>query len=249
MANQLIILRDSEGKEHAVPVEMFEDAVSEMQLECEAEAGSSHAQVWTEMLFDSQERLSLGNPLSIYDALTICEEQQIPLPNWLNDSLKNLLVDALTGVKIGKRGRSNAPLPAAREALKTFVRRDTVRRVRLLQELVDDESTDWNQNSVWAMLILSNSLKSYFDKNPDQAIGGTLKRAIEISELSLRGTFSQGSYETMRKAWASANNAGIEFYCYIRPDTLEAFGLFSEGEPQLFGGFEMIDLKDLCSGQ
>ena len=166
-----------------------------------------------------RKRYEAGNPLALYDAVDLCERGNIALPEWVNQALKEFIFFALTEPKKGTRGRSNSPLGKVRETLKTFARQSAVWNVRNWQQ--DRESAMKGGAMPWRAVLL------WYEGQLDH-YSNSIEDAIEIAKLGLEGTFAEGSYETIRKAYFKKLPDESFINSFSLYPSMKAFGLVDD---------------------
>lgn len=220
-----------EGKREAKPlgqveVEFFSE-ISELSDEEIAE------EPWILELMEVQTRLEEGSILALHEGITICQEEQIPLPTWLESELKVLIGAVARREKYGisKVGRANSAPARIRESIKVHLRKEAVRKVRRYQLM---------EPCLISFLFLPDGLKVKYSNQPYPDLGSTIEEAIRHAAVGLRGTFAQASEETVRKAYFSNDEEGA-FWAETRPDALALLGRIGDGADKLPLGFERVE--------
>lgn len=188
----------------------------------------SNQPYFLEDLRDAYEAFTDGNTLAVLDALEICRSNSLPLPDWIANGLTDIIVDAVSGKSLGKKGRANSPLAQAREALKVAKRTSYFGRIRVAQQIPLVEPFPSGNFAFAFMLPPETSILLASGKI--KSLGSTRSDALEILELSLRGTFAQTSLATLTKMMTKyESEIGYE----ISDQTLERFGLAPDRSKEL----------------
>lgn len=167
----------------------------------------------------ARQRFEAGNPLALYDGLTLCRDGELPLPKWLSDGLAAFMQDAMQGKMKGERGRGNSFLGEVRKARISETRAHMVWAIRQVQK----------DRSKW--LGLPHPLIHLFLAGQVLDFGRTEEDAFRIASEALRGTFAQGADSTMCKAYRTMNAEDDPYPTFLAFfETEYAFGLRMDGE-------------------
>lgn len=148
------------------------------------------------------ERYKAGNPLALFDALSLCRRGNLPLPEWLFEGFMQFGGMALRDEFPKKRGKIGSMFSEIRNTLVHHERHVAVYTKYLqLQEI---KSGDPYRAKIARLML---GLK------PDEKIKATWKTAYERAAVELKGSFAQGepramedSYRLVEK-WHSSGDA------------------------------------------
>ncbi|CUH74989.1 hypothetical protein [Tropicibacter naphthalenivorans] len=188
-------------------------------------------------LFDMGDEWEAEDFLALHQTLSICDEEQIVLPIWAKEALQDIIIKVVRGEKViasgkGRGGSENARL---KDDYRRYVRYDAVTRVRYYQIL---------GACLFSFLQLPVGLKRLYDGKELPDLGKTLPEAIQHASVSLRGSFSQASEETIRKAYFAKDRGGWLPWFTYRAETLTALGSEVDEGKYLPKGYWMASLKE-----
>ncbi len=159
-----------------------------------------------------------GDPTAIYEAIEYCYSQNLNLPGWLNDELKNIISRYYTNKSPGSIGSGKTPLAKTRNRQKADVRYRAVTGVR-----------EWQKNQLMYQLMPRQSIKAWFNGDLDK-YGTNLVDAFEIAKEGLWDTFAECGTSTLKNVFyenVEVNFPGIssELGCIFElDDPDELFG-------------------------
>ena len=171
---------------------------------------------WCEQLLLQQDLWEEhGSVLALLDTLEICNEQQLVLPVWASEALREMLVRRARGEKqeATRAGRTSTRSRDHFNSMLQYVRKDTVTRIRHYQAL---------EPCLFSFLILPVGLKRIYAGEPCPDLGTTIEQAVKHAHSALAGTKAQASEETLRKAYFSKDEVKSSPWDLASLEALEA---------------------------
>ena len=173
----------------------------------------------------AKERLDEGNPLALYDAVTLCRNGRLPMPDWLAQALLDLIRSAYMGEVKGVKGKGKSYIGEAKKNLRTLYRGQAVWQIRRVQE----------DRSEWVMLpapvrkcLLA---RRYGDATKFMGFGRTEVDAFAVASKALAGTFARGEPRTMEMAYRELTKGEYPLPLTVAlAETLTAFELAAPDE-------------------
>lgn len=184
-----------------------------------------------------------GNWLALLDALAICHEHELPVPDWLQNGLREFVVSSVRGETLGRRGKGNSPLAQVRDEWKRRKRAQVFQQIRLAQSL----PASANDGLVFALFLPEETLR-LFREGKVRSVGTTREDAIRLTFESLRGTPAQASISTLDRMMTEYTSTVGEFD--VSKELLIDLGLETDGPPDLeFLGFHFMSIDELATQQ
>ena len=140
----------------------------------------------------AKEKFEAGNLIALLDALHICRVDRLPVPDWVLSGMEGFMVETVTKGAPGKRGRCNNPLARARQTVRQQKQRAVIDGIRQAQKVSPDAE-------ILHFVMLSNEVKTYFQKHGPLPLGSNLQDAVRIAEKCLRGTEFQATFSTLER--------------------------------------------------
>lgn len=186
-------------------------------------------------LVEACTRYEGGNKLALLDALFFCQDNNIPLPEWVVTGLSDFFVLAVQGTALGKRGRGNTPVAEARDTVKRWKRYETYRRIRLAQSRPDGD--------ILGIIAIPSETAALINAGKIMTIGNTRDEALHVTWMSLRGTFAQCALSTLERSMDTFETAEDDTHM-ISHRTQVALGFATDASPELLGDFGIKPLED-----
>lgn len=139
----------------------------------------------------ASENFADGNWLALLDALAICREHELPVPDWLEKGVRDFVITSVKGFSHGKRGKENSPLAQVKDEWKRQKRAEIFRRIRIVQSY-QGEGAD-----LLLALMLPHETKRLLQTGRVASVGTTREDAIQLTFMSLQGTEAQASLATL----------------------------------------------------
>jgi hypothetical protein len=191
-------------------------------------------------IVDAYDRYRAGNKLALLDALFSCQSSNLPLPNWLIEGLRDFIVQVIQGQPLGRQGRGKSPLAEARESVKRWKRYETFRLIRYAQKHPEGD--------LLRVLAIPSETAALINAGKLKGIGTTREDALEVTCLSLRGTFARCSLGTLSRSMHLFEDAENDV-SMISHETQVALGLANDLPPELVGGFSITPTPEIKFGE
>ncbi len=154
------------------------------------------------LLLEFKKAIIRGDPTAIYQAILLCSEHQIALPEWLADHLLKLTADYHLGKKPSWKGAGKRPLIVIRRRIENEVRRRAVIAVRA-----------WVKDKRSYQAMPTACIRAWNRQDYRHSEFNTDYDALDFASLGLRdikiqadGPFLKCSTRTLRRAMEDKND-------------------------------------------
>ncbi|WP_282121215.1 hypothetical protein [Ruegeria atlantica] len=157
------------------------------------------------LLSDFKKAALQGDPTALYQAIILCGENQLSMPEWLTDHLLKLTANYHLGKKPSWKGAGNRPLIVIRRRFENEVRRRAVIAVRAWAK---DKS---KYQAMPTACIRAWNRQDYLHQqcNNDYEALGFASFGLQDIKLQADGPFLKCSTRTLRRAMEVKNDTQL----------------------------------------
>ena len=153
------------------------------------------------LLGEFEKAILRGDPIAVYQAILLCSDKQIVLPEWLTNHLLQVIADYHRGVKPSWKGAGKRPLIIIRRRFENQVRRRAVNAVRA-----------WINDRTKYQDLPTECIRAWSDQEYRHSEMQTDGDALEFTSYGLQGIRLQDegpllkcSTRTLRRAMEDKN--------------------------------------------